>query len=162
MSTVADNPNKGAAVGEFARYLQAFVECNNEIQNLVLEMAAIVSDESTTDEERELASDAMMQALFPGDSADGLEYYKAILASPDGRSAAAAIAEQQATFADNLRRIMAAKGITQEQLASLTGVGQPAISNMLKRACRPQQRTVRRFAEALGVGPHDLWPMIGD
>jgi transcriptional regulator with XRE-family HTH domain len=49
-------------------------------------------------------------------------------------------------------------GLTQEQLAEKIGVGQPAISMMLKRQCRPQKRTVQRLAEALGVAAEELWP----
>jgi len=50
--------------------------------------------------------------------------------------------------------------MTQEELAEKTGVGQPAISNMLNRQCRPQHRTVRRFADALGISPEELWPPL--
>ena len=50
--------------------------------------------------------------------------------------------------------------MTQEQLAAKIGVGQPAISNMLNRQCRPQRRTVKRLATALDVSPEDLWPGI--
>ena len=48
--------------------------------------------------------------------------------------------------------------MTQAQLAGVVGIGQPAISMMLKRQCRPQQRTVQRLAEALGVAAEKLWP----
>jgi transcriptional regulator with XRE-family HTH domain len=53
---------------------------------------------------------------------------------------------------------MTKSGITQEELAKTVGIGQPAISNMLKRQCRPQKRTVERLAEALKLSPQDLWP----
>jgi len=43
-------------------------------------------------------------------------------------------------------------------LAEKIGVGQPAISMMLQRQCRPQKRTVMRIAEALGVSAEELWP----
>jgi len=48
--------------------------------------------------------------------------------------------------------------MTQEALAAKLGVGQPAISNMLNRQCRPQRRTVLRLAQALGISPEELWP----
>jgi lambda repressor-like predicted transcriptional regulator len=158
MSAVAENGNHVA--GEFARYLQAFIECSNEVQSLALEMAAIVADESSTEDERQFAADAMIQAIFPGESADALSTYKARLASPEGRAASEAIARQQSTFANNLKRIMAERKMTQDELARAANVGQPAIANLLARACRPQQRTVKRFAEALGVLPSDLWPEL--
>ena len=67
---------------------------------------------------------------------------------------------EEATFAERLREVMKKKAVTQEQLADRIGVGQPAISLMLQRACRPQKRTVFRLAEALGVSPDELWPNI--
>ncbi|MFN9292273.1 MAG: helix-turn-helix domain-containing protein, partial [Planctomyces sp.] len=66
---------------------------------------------------------------------------------------------EEATFAERLRAIMEAKNVSQEQLALLTGVGQPAISNMLKRQCRPQRRTIVRLAQALDVAESELWPV---
>jgi transcriptional regulator with XRE-family HTH domain len=53
---------------------------------------------------------------------------------------------------------MQAKKWTQEMLAEKAGVGQPAISNMLNRQCRPQRRTIQKFAAVLGVSPDELWP----
>ncbi|MFM7038566.1 MAG: helix-turn-helix domain-containing protein [Planctomycetaceae bacterium] len=52
---------------------------------------------------------------------------------------------------------MEEKNMSQETLASLMGVSQPAISNMLNRRCRPQRRTIVRFAQALGVTEEELW-----
>jgi len=65
---------------------------------------------------------------------------------------------EESLFADRLRALMAERGLTQAQLAEKIGVGQPAISMMLQRACRPQRRTVQRLAEALAVHPEELWP----
>ena len=45
----------------------------------------------------------------------------------------------------------------QIDLANASGVGQPAISMMLSRNCRPQKRTVIRIAAALGISPGELW-----
>jgi transcriptional regulator with XRE-family HTH domain len=53
---------------------------------------------------------------------------------------------------------MEAQGLSQAELAAKVGIGQPAVSMMLNRACRPQRKTVLRFAEALGVRPEELWP----
>jgi transcriptional regulator with XRE-family HTH domain len=68
--------------------------------------------------------------------------------------------EEEADFAKRLRGLMEVKGLTQAQLATVVGIGQPAVSMMLNRACRPQKKTVLRFAEALGVAPEELWPGI--
>ncbi len=48
--------------------------------------------------------------------------------------------------------------MSQVELAAAIGVGQPAISMMLSRNCRPQRRTVECIARALEVTPNDLWP----
>ena len=48
--------------------------------------------------------------------------------------------------------------VSEEKLAEMIGVTQPAISMMLQRECRPQRRTIVRIAEALELDPQDLWP----
>ncbi len=68
---------------------------------------------------------------------------------------------EEATFAKRLKETMSKRDLTQQKLAELVGVGQPAISNMLNRECRPQQRTVEKIAEALGVPVAELWPFPG-
>jgi transcriptional regulator with XRE-family HTH domain len=65
---------------------------------------------------------------------------------------------EETVFADRLRAEMERKNISQETLAAMTGVGQPAISNILTRRCRPQRKTVARFAQALNVSEEELWP----
>ncbi|MFN0056639.1 MAG: helix-turn-helix domain-containing protein [Planctomycetales bacterium] len=67
---------------------------------------------------------------------------------------------QEAVFAEKLRQLMKAKLMTQAELASRVGCTQPAISQMLKRECRPQKRTILALASALGVDPRDLWPEL--
>ena len=52
---------------------------------------------------------------------------------------------------------MKARAITQTQLASRVGCSQPAISQMLKRECRPQRSTILNLAAALDVDPRELW-----
>ena len=68
--------------------------------------------------------------------------------------------EEEANFAKRLRQLMETEGLTQAQLADAVGIGQPAVSMILNRSCRPQRKTVLRFAEALGVSPDHLWPGI--
>jgi transcriptional regulator with XRE-family HTH domain len=67
---------------------------------------------------------------------------------------------EEAEFATRLAAIMKDRKLSQEGLAKLVGVGQPAISNMLNRQCRPQRATVERFANALEVPPDKLWPKL--
>jgi transcriptional regulator with XRE-family HTH domain len=65
---------------------------------------------------------------------------------------------QEAAFAEKLHELMKSRGITQVELASRIGCSQPAISQMLKRQCRPQKATILKLASALGVDPRELWP----
>jgi transcriptional regulator with XRE-family HTH domain len=74
------------------------------------------------------------------------------------RQAVEEMDREEETFAARLRARMDERGFTQESLALKLGIGQPAISNMLNRQCRPQRRTVLRLAEALGVPAAELWP----
>src|SRR5207249_185200 len=67
---------------------------------------------------------------------------------------------EEASFAQRLREVMAEKGLKQEELAARVGIGQPAIAMMLKRTCRPQKKTILRFATAIGVSPEALWPAV--
>ena len=64
---------------------------------------------------------------------------------------------QEATFAERLRQLMKEKNLTQSELAQKVGIGQSAISMMLNRNCRPQNKTVLRIAAAPGVDAKDLW-----
>lgn len=143
---------------EAARFLRAFIECSRDIQEVVLEMAAIVADETSTEDERQIACDAMIESLFPGTGADVLASYHEKLESPEAATAAKALKHEEHGFATRVRALMAEKNVTQEMLAKAAGIGQPAVSNILNRRCRPQRRTVVRFAEALGVAPEELWP----
>lgn len=69
---------------------------------------------------------------------------------------------EEDAFASRLRDAMDLRGVTQAELASRIGVGQPAISNMLNRQCRPQRRTILKISEALDMPPGDLWPGFPD
>ncbi|MGL4464574.1 MAG: helix-turn-helix domain-containing protein [Planctomycetia bacterium] len=62
------------------------------------------------------------------------------------------------TFAARLEKIMNDRGFNQTDSAMRSNVGQPAISMMLKRECRPRKRTILRLAEALEVAPEERRP----
>lgn len=153
-----ENPDTTYNPMEVARFLRAFVECNREMQGIVAEMSAIVGDDAASEDDRIVAFDAMVEALFPGTTTDVLEKYHDKLKSPEAAQAAASLRAEERAFADAVRNLMLKKNITQEQLAKAAGIGQPAVSNILARRCRPQRRTVARFAEAFGVSPAELWP----
>src|SRR5205807_6174384 len=74
------------------------------------------------------------------------------------RELRAGLEQAEAAFAATLARLLAERQLTQAQLAERIGVGQSAISMLLKRRCRPQRRTLGKLAEALGVPVDVLWP----
>ncbi len=78
--------------------------------------------------------------------------------SGETRDVMAELDEEASTFALALQAEMDRQGLTQDALAEKVGVGQSAISNMLLRQCRPQRRTIERFAEALRIPVESLWP----
>lgn len=149
----------------FAKCFHAYLECDEDIQAIIRDMVEIMVDPSTDDDERHMAMLTLAEALFPqlGNEASGMSLEKAdavgVENAPDGAEALEELDAEEASFAERLGALMDERGLTQTALAEKAGVGQPAISMMLKRECRPQKRTVRRLAEALGVRPEDLWPV---
>ncbi len=147
-----------------AKFLRAYLECSDEIQAGIRGMLEILNDANTDEHDRNMTLITLADALFP-DPRDGglgmdLEESEKLGAgfSEEMRSTLEEMDREEETFAARLRNAMEEQGINQEQLAAKTGVGQPAISNMLNRQCRPQRRTVLRVAEALNVTPEELWP----
>jgi len=154
-----------ANVEIFARIYQAYLECADDTQEAVRNMLAIVNAPDADSDEKEMALDTIVEALFPQYDQKG-EYGLSLEDldddhfedDSDTRATRESLDREEATFSENLARLMEEKGVSQIQLAEKASVGQPAISNMLKRNCRPQQRTVRKLAEALGVDAKELWP----
>ncbi len=147
-----------------AKFLHAYLECSDKMQAVVRNSLAILADPETDDDDRQMTLATLAEALFPHphkgqlgmdlaesekDTAEQNAELRAIVAEMD---------HEEHTFADRLAALMKQQGLTQFQLAEKIGVGQPAISNMLNRTCRPQKRTIVRLAEALGVSPKELWP----
>jgi lambda repressor-like predicted transcriptional regulator len=146
-----------------AKYLRAYVECSDEIQAGIREMLEILNDPSIDEDDRDMTLATLADALFPDPhdrdrGVDLAEWDKQDAESDEARAALQELDREEETFAMRLRDLMASRRITQEELAAKIGVGQPAISNMLNRQCRPQRRTILRLAEALGVPPGELWP----
>jgi lambda repressor-like predicted transcriptional regulator len=151
-----------------AKFLRAYLECSDEIQAGIRDLLEILSDPSTDEDDRDSILMTLADALFP-DPHDGklgmdLEESEDLGAgySEEMRANVKEMEQEEEAFASRLRSIMESRQVTQEQLAARIGVGQPAISNMLNRQCRPQRRTVFRLADALGVAPGDLWPGFSD
>ena len=160
MSATIDNPGIEAS----KKFLHALIECSDDVQRCVLEMIDIARSSETDEDEKCMAIETIVDALFPnpykGKYGMDLEESKrdAAGAFPELASIVEQMNAEEETFAERLRTAMDSHGISQAELAAKIGVGQPAISNMLNRECRPQQRTVQKLAMALGVAPEDLWP----
>lgn len=148
-----------------ARLLQAYLECSNELQQAAREMVNVIRSPESDDDERAMALHTLQQIFFPelDDCSATLEHLDecAVQHQPDGAASKAALDREEASFAERLRSLMQERNMTQTELADRAGVGQPAISMMLQRQSRPQQRTVRKLAEALGVSSRDLWKLDG-
>jgi lambda repressor-like predicted transcriptional regulator len=142
----------------FLEVKNAFEQCDDEIKQAVLEMVAIYQSEDATEDEKRRAMNTIIEAIFPGLAADFLGFCESVRTSKTALDRSREMAEEEASFATQVQRLMHEKKMTQEQLAEKSGVGQSAISNMINRECRPQRKTVIRMAEALGVSPQTLWP----
>ena len=145
-------------VQAYVEVQNAYLECSAEIREVVDDMVAIFRDQETDNGERSRALATIVEALFPSLAADLLVLEKSRRQSPAGEAVEKEMDRQEAAFAERLQVLMKAKGLTQSQLAQLTGVGQPAISNMLNRCARPQERTIAKYAKSLGVSTSELWP----
>lgn len=147
-------------------WLRAYGQCSAEVQAVVRDMLDILTSNDAEVDETEMATATLLEALFPtshlGDPGADLEELsnESTGCSNSCASTAKELEGEEAVFADRVLSLMKSTGRTQEDLARAVGVGQPAISMMLARKARPQKRTVRRIAQALGVSPTELWPGI--
>lgn len=147
----------------FAQMFHAYLECNDEVQSAIRDMVEIVNAPDATEDEKEAATLTIAEALFPShqNGAFGADLEDCDSTAPeDIKGLLHEMDDQEAAFSERVTAILADRSMTQSELASLSGVGQPAISMMLSRKCRPQRRTVERIAKALGVQPNDLWSEI--
>jgi lambda repressor-like predicted transcriptional regulator len=149
----------------FAQVFRAFLECSDEVQAAIREMVEIVNDPEASEDEKYSASLTISEALFPA-SHNGclgidLEECEKI-APPDVSHVLQSMDKQEATFGERVEAILDSKKMTQGDLATAVGIGQPAISMMLSRQCRPQRRTVEKIAKALGVEASEIWPELSE
>ena len=147
------------------KFIHAYMECTNDIQQLVKELIydVILSDDSDADE-KHMAIFSVADALFPNPykGLHGMDLaeseFDAASRDPELAKIVSDMNAEELSFSERLRLLMDKKGITQQSLAESVGLGQSAIANILSRDCRPQRRTVKKISQALGVDPTDLWP----
>ncbi len=148
-----------------ARIIQAFLECDVEVQQSIQEMMAIVNDPASDDDEQAMALATIQEALFPEYTPDGVlgsdlaaDDIQPRITPPEAAEMLDEMDSEEDEFADRVRALMGQKQLTQAILAERAGVTQSAISALLSRGCRPQRVTIVKLAEALGVRPEELWP----
>ena len=165
MTTATINADRAASllatnVKVFVEIKGAYDECDVEVREVIDDMCAICASEDAGEDQKRRAMHTILEALFPSLAADVMESLGHMRALPESQAYEKEMDAQEETFAERLKAAMQTKGWNQEKLAERTGVGQPAISNMLNRQSRPQTRTVLRIAEALAISPDELWPGI--
>lgn len=150
------------------RFLARLAECSDAVQQVVIKMLGVLKNTDSTTAERKRALSTIADALFINpDETDGgygqdlavSESFAASRVPPLAREVKK-MDIQEATFAQRLRELMETRRISQQELADRAQCSQPAISQMLNRACRPQKKTILKLAEALNVHARDLWPDI--
>jgi lambda repressor-like predicted transcriptional regulator len=141
-----------------ASFLAAYLECSPEIQAVVREMIDIINSDDSDPDDLNAAVNTLCEALWPSAAAEIRDADVLLCQSDDMAEVEQELGREQDAFANRVRALMKDKGLSQEQLARSAGITQPAVANILNRRCRPQRRTVARFAAALGVEPEQLWP----
>jgi transcriptional regulator with XRE-family HTH domain len=137
---------------ERKRFLARLAECGDAVQQVVTKLIGVIKNPDTTPAERQRTLSKIADALFINpDETDKV---------PRLACEVEKMNTHQATFAQRLRELMEAKRISQQELADRAHCTQPAISQMLNRACRPQKKTILKLAEVLNVQARDLWPDI--
>jgi transcriptional regulator with XRE-family HTH domain len=139
----------------FAKLLCVYLSRDEEDRQGIASMASIAVDADSTDDEIEAALETLGEGLYPTEAVD---LSVDLDQEPDEQCVSKQMDSEEETFAKRLAHYMKSKKMSQVELAAAIGVGQPAISMMLSRNCRPQRRTVECIALALEVAPNDLWP----
>jgi lambda repressor-like predicted transcriptional regulator len=154
-----------AAFKQASSILRALQECDPKLREVALELFDQLNSDDLDAEQAYSTTALIAEILFPNGDAKGvpgldLEEAEKIAPAvdPSAGPLLARMDQQEATFAERFRAAMTEKGITQAELATKVGIGQPAISMMLNRTCRPQRKTVQKIAAALDINPEELWP----
>jgi hypothetical protein len=145
------------AIRQAAELISAVDQCAPELQEEVWEMMHILTSDDASEDEKVAASNVINDILFPGIASDWRKHHEGWLKSDEVSEIEKAMDLEEMTFSESVRELMVVKNITQEQLAAMIGVGQPAVSNILSRNSRPQRKTVEKIAKALDVSPDELW-----
>jgi lambda repressor-like predicted transcriptional regulator len=154
-----------SALTSAAPIVLALQECSPELREEAIMLFGNLASGQLDASEYLRTVTLLAEILFPNTDAHGLpglELLEAERIAPSQNPEAQGVLDdmnaEEATFATRLQSYMTERGWTQVELAEKVGLGQPAISMMLQRNCRPQKKTILRFAEAFQVEPVQLWP----
>lgn len=148
-----------------AQALGAFKECHEDIQAVVLDMAAVYNAADATNEEREAALSTIMEALYPTLDSEGHNNEDTWLfpASDtlEHKEIFAQLHDQQVQFAARLHTLLEERNWSVSDLAAAIGRSEETVQLLLDLRCYPLQKTVHEIATALKVSSEELW-QIGD
>jgi lambda repressor-like predicted transcriptional regulator len=154
-----------AALQSAAPIIVALEESDHELRRGAIELFKQLNSGQLDAEACHATTALLAEMLFPEADPNGIPGFDLVEAEeiaratdPEASDVLARMDEEESVFARRLGELMQMKGLTQEELAAKVGLGQPAVSMMLNRSCRPQRKTVLRFAQALEVEPQELWP----
>lgn len=77
---------------------------------------------------------------------------------PSGEPNGLGVSLDRQVFAANIERLRQERGLTQVQLAELSGISQPHVSALERGVWEPRLATIMALARALDVQPGDLLP----
>ncbi len=145
---------------KISEVLRAYFELDPWTQHEVQEDVQRCGDATATPADRARAEQRLARLLGSrgGNRDAGRALSRDERFDPALRELRARMDRREAAFGGTLARLMAERQLTQAQLAERIGVGQSAISMLLKRRCRPQRRTLGKLAAALDVPVETLWP----
>lgn len=147
---------------QFAQIMRHYIEASDAVRGVINSMCTVINDPAATLDEKDMAVRTLAEALFPsshdGEPGIDIDALREVQSCTADHSPFSQADREEALFSQRLESVMKAQSVTQTELATRLGIQQSAIAMMLQRACRPQRRTVKRMAEALGVAPTDLWP----
>ncbi len=145
----------------FAATLPRYLGCSVPIQAVVRDLVRLVNNPAIEAEERQRILRALAATLYQYNHDRPPKREEPSPAGPTAQEKEASrkrLEREEEIFVARLERLMTERQLTQADLAQRAGLSQPAISMMLARKYRPQKRTVRLLAQALGVPESELWP----
>ena len=106
MATLNEQDIVREEMTRLAKHVNAFKECTEDIQAVVVELCRLIVNRDTPPDELELAVDVLRDALFPGSGVDTLESHEIAMRSPAGKAARDEVIAEEVAFSEKLKAIM--------------------------------------------------------